>query len=260
MLDSHISLGDISLPETRLAPEDLYRAMRRGVRVSTSQASSYERHKHYEKGESSGRALSICAWDRSTPAITRWRWLGDHRIAGTRMTLLDSGAASGRLAVVAAPPRSPPALASRRLGWPTSPAPPWAAPRSNLLERLEYLARGGRMSKTGAFFGDALHLARVVSPMPDGARRVALLRKPEDKIAFACERAARALGAAGARGYLLAEYTDNRDWVVEQVLPRLRAVAPEAESRLGLCHSPPEPTPGPALGPSQCFPSNQRKA
>ena len=62
---------------------------------------------------------------------------------------------------------------------------------------------------------------------------MALLRKPEDKIAFACERAARALGAAGARGYLLAEYTDNRAWVVEHVLPRLRAAAPEAEIAVG---------------------------
>jgi fatty acid-binding protein DegV len=101
------------------------------------------------------------------------------------------------------------------------------------LERLEYLARGGRMSKTGAFFGDALHLAPVVSPMPDGARRVALLRKQEDKVAFACERAAQVFGAAGATGYLLAEYTDNRAWVVEHVLPRLRAAAPAAEIAVG---------------------------
>jgi hypothetical protein len=235
LLDSHINLGDISLPETRLAPEDLYRAMRRGVRVSTSQASSYERHKHYERVVSQWQsALYLCVGSVYTGNhAVALAWRSSHP-AGTRMTLLDSGAASGRLAVVARAT----AIAARA-GKPAA----WLADFARtaldcaeeyiFLERLEYLARGGRMSKTGAFFGDALHLAPVVSPMPDGAERVALLRKPEDKIAFACERAARTLGASGKEGYLLAEYTDNRAWVVEQVLPRLRAVAPEAEIAVG---------------------------
>ena len=235
LLDSHINLGDISLPETRLAPEDLYSAMRRGVRVSTSQASTYERHKHYERVVSQWQsALYLCVGSVYTGNhAVALDWRSSHP-AGARMTLLDSGAASGRLAVVVRAT----ALAART-GKPAA----WLADFAQtalgcaeeyiFLERLEYLARGGRMSKTGAFFGDALHLAPVVSPMPDGARRMALLRKQEDKITFACDRAARALGAAGGKGYLLAEYTDNRAWVVEQVLPRLRAAAPEAEIAVG---------------------------
>ena len=235
LLDSHINLGDISLPESRLEPEDLYSAMRRGVRVSTSQASTYERHKHYERVASQwGSALYLCVGSVYTGnCAVALDWRSSHS-AGARMTLLDSGAASGRLAVVVRAT----ALAARA-GKPAARLADFArtalgcAEEYIFLERLEYLARGGRMSKTGAFFGDALHLAPVVSPMPDGARRVALLRKREDKVAFACERAAQVLGAAGAMGYLLAEYTDNRAWVVEHVLPRLRAAAPAAEIAVG---------------------------
>jgi hypothetical protein len=209
--------------------------MRRGVRVSTSQASTYERHKHYERVVSQWQsALYLCVGSVYTGNhAVALDWRSSHP-AGARMTLLDSGAASGRLAVVVRAT----ALAARG-GKPVGALADFAraalahAEEYIFLERLEYLARGGRMSKTGAFFGDALHLAPVVSPMPDGAERVALLRKPEDKIAFACERAARTLGASGKEGYLLAEYTDNRAWVVEQVLPRLRAVAPEAEIAVG---------------------------
>ena len=47
LLASYISLGERSLPETHLAPEELYAAMRRGVKVSTSQASLFERHECY---------------------------------------------------------------------------------------------------------------------------------------------------------------------------------------------------------------------
>ncbi|HEX7499046.1 MAG TPA: DegV family protein, partial [Polyangia bacterium] len=49
LLDSHIDFGDRSLPETRLDPDDVYSAIRRGVRVTTAQASTYERHMHYER-------------------------------------------------------------------------------------------------------------------------------------------------------------------------------------------------------------------
>ena len=94
------------------------------------------------------------------------------------------------------------------------------------------MARGGRLSKTGAWFGDALGLAPVVSPFPDGARKVALLRKPEDRLTFACRQVERVF-AGGRGGYLLAEHTDNRMWVKEHVVPRLRECAPEAELEVG---------------------------
>ncbi|NLN59271.1 MAG: DAK2 domain-containing protein [Deltaproteobacteria bacterium] len=47
LLDSYIVIGKQCLPETCLAPSVLYDAMRSGIRVSTSQASVFERHQHY---------------------------------------------------------------------------------------------------------------------------------------------------------------------------------------------------------------------
>jgi DegV family protein with EDD domain len=235
LLDSHISLGDRSLPETRIEPDDLYANMRRGSRVSTSQASSYERERHYERLISQWQdVLYLCVGSVYTGNhAVALAWQASHR-AGSRMTLIDSGAASGRLAVVARAA----ALAAHGGQSVEGLA---ALARSALeraeeyifVERLEYLARGGRLSKAGAWFGDALHLAPVVSPMPDGVRKMALLRKQEDKVAFACDRAQRAFHPAAGRGYLLVQYTDNRAWVEDEVAPRLREALPGVDIGLG---------------------------
>ncbi|MCX5823645.1 MAG: DegV family protein, partial [Deltaproteobacteria bacterium] len=48
ILESYITVGERSLPETHFAPEELYAVMRRGVKVSTAQASVFERHGHYQ--------------------------------------------------------------------------------------------------------------------------------------------------------------------------------------------------------------------
>ena len=235
LLDSHIDFGDRSLPETRLDPDDVYRAMRRGVRVTTAQASTYERHMHYQRLAAQWKnVLYLCVGSVYTgnhAVASAWR--ASHA-AGARLTVVDSGAASGRLAVVV--------RAVALAAWDGGAITTLAAFATAALqraeeyifpERLEYLARGGRLSKTSAWFGDALGLAPVVAPMPDGARKIAMLRKPEDRISFACERAARAFAAGSHRGYLLVEYTDNRAWAEATLLPRLRQAAPEAEIAVG---------------------------
>jgi DegV family protein with EDD domain len=235
LLDSHIDLGERSLPESRLDPDDVYRAMRRGVRVSTAQASTHERHMHYERLAAQWKeVLYLCVGSVYTGnhgVATAWR--ASHP-SGARLTVVDSGAASGRLAVVVRA-----AAIAARGG--SGIAELTAFARSALeraeeyifLECLEYLARGGRLSKAGAWFGDALGLAPVVSPFPDGARKVALLRKPEDRIKYACRRVKRAFATGSGRGYILAEYTDNRAWVESTLLPRLRECAPQAEIAAG---------------------------
>ena len=235
LLDSHIDFGDRSLPETRLDPDDVYRAIRRGVRVTTAQASTHERHMHYERLAAQWKSvLYLCVGSVYTgnhAVASAWR--ASHA-AGARMTVLDSGAASGRLAVVVRQA----ALAARG-GSDLATLADFAtsalqrAEEYIFPERLEYLARGGRLSKTSAWFGDAIGLAPVVSPMPDGARKVAMLRKSEDRVAFACERAGRAFASSSGRGYLLVEYSDNRAWVEGVLLPRLRQAAPEAEIAIG---------------------------
>jgi dihydroxyacetone kinase-like predicted kinase len=49
LLDSYIIAGEKSMPETLFSPEELYQTMRQGVRVSTSQASVFERHQYYQR-------------------------------------------------------------------------------------------------------------------------------------------------------------------------------------------------------------------
>jgi DegV family protein with EDD domain len=235
LLDSLVNFGGRSLPETRLDPDDVYRAMRRGVRVSTAQASTHERHMCYGRLVAQWQhVLYLCVGSVYTgnyAVATAWR--ASHR-SGERLIVLDSGAASGRLAVAVRAT----AIAARS-GVDVGDLAAFATAALSRAEeyifpdRLEYLARGGRLSKAGAWFGDALGLAPVVSPFPDGARKVALLRKPEDRLSFAGQQVKRAFATGSRRGYLLAEYTDNRAWVEGILLPRLRAAAPEAELAAG---------------------------
>jgi DegV family protein with EDD domain len=235
LLDSHVDFGDRSLPETRIDPADLYATMRRGVRVSTSQASTFERERHFERLTSQWPSvLYLCVGSVYTGNhAVALAWQKAHA-AGKKLTIVDSGAASGRLAVVVRAAALA-AHAGQSLDALT------ASVQSDLtraeeyifLERLEYLARGGRLSKAGAWFGDALHLSPVVSPMPDGARKVALLRKLDDKLAFACERAKQALAPSGGKGYVLLQFTDNPAWVETAVVPRLRESLPLAEIGIG---------------------------
>jgi len=235
LLDSHVELGERSLPETRLDPDDVYRAMRRGVRVSTAQASTHERHMCYGRLAAQwSHVLYLCVGSVYTgnhAVATAWR---TSHPSGAQLTVLDSGAASGRLAVVV---RAAALAARSGVGieelTKLATAATLRAEEFIFVERLEYLARGGRLSKTGAWLGDALGFAPVVSPFPDGARRVALLRKPEDRLGFACQQVKRAFAAGGEGGHILVEHTDNRAWVEEKVLPRLRDLAPEAVIEVG---------------------------
>ena len=234
LLDSHVDFGDRSLPETRLDPDDVYRAMRRGVRVSTAQASTHERHLCYQRLAAQWKhVLYLCVGSVYTGNCGVARaWCAEHDRDG-HMTVLDSGAASGRLAVVV---RAAALKARSSLdGGSLAAFAESALARAEeyiFLERLEYLARGGRLSKTGAWFGDALGLAPVVSPFADGARKVALLRKPAARLEFACGRVKRGF-AGGLPGYVLVEHTDNRRWVEREVLPRLEDVAPKATIEIG---------------------------
>lgn len=230
LLDSYVDLGDRSLPETRVEPEDVYQVMRQGVRVSTAQASTYERHACYERLTAMfSEVLYLCVGSVYTGNHTvASTWQASHAL-GERMRVVDTGAASGKLAVIVRAAAQAAnagedlnAIASR-VQTTLEGAEEYIFP-----ERLEYLARGGRLSKTGAWFGDALHLGPVVSPMPDGARKVAMFRKLEDKIAFACDRVGRALAATDGEGFILVEHTDNRPWVESTLVPRLRAAVPRA--------------------------------
>jgi uncharacterized protein len=230
LLDSYVNLGNRSIPESCLDPETLYRAMREGVKVSTSQSSVFERHQQYEKLTSLfPRSLYLCVGSVYTGnyGVARaWKEAND---AEARLVVMDTGLASGKLGLAA--------LATARFSAETREAGEvvrFAEQALGLcqeyifLDRLQYLAAGGRMSKTGSFFGDLLHVKPVITPTPEGAVRVAVLRNRSDQVAFLLERVTDVLHRSPVKRFLL-EYTDTEAFVEEAVWPRLRELCPEAE-------------------------------
>jgi fatty acid-binding protein DegV len=79
------------------------------------------------------------------------------------------------------------------------------------LDRLEYLAAGGRLSKTGAFFGDMLRMKPVVSPMAEGARKVGVVRNGDEQLRFALAVLGRSLRQE-EQAFIMLEYSDNKAW------------------------------------------------
>jgi hypothetical protein len=229
LLDSYINIDNTSLPETFLDPQALFRSMKAGAKVSTAQASLFERHRCYQKVMGlNDRVLYVCVGSFYTGnyrAALDWKAEND---ADDRMVVLDSGVASGKLGLSV--------LAAARFAASTD---DWEAvvrfARNAVdrcgeilfLDRLQYLAAGGRMSKTGAFFGDMLHVKPVITPTPEGAKKVAVVRNRKDQVSLAFERLDKAL--AGVReASILLEYTDNREWIDQEILPRLRRRFPGA--------------------------------
>ena len=230
LLDSYITLGDRSFPESCLTPEILYEAMRKGMPVSTSQASVFERRQFYESALSlHGKVLYLCVGSVFTGNYaTARRWKADSD-PEDRLIVLDTGCAAGRLGLLA----SLTAKFTRRAGAADAVAAfvREAVSRCReyiFLDRLQYLAAGGRMSKTGAFFGDMMHMKPVISPQADGARKVGMVRSGRDQAAFALKKLGRERAADG-RSPIWLEYTDNRQWVEDEVRPQVSKRYPEAE-------------------------------
>jgi DegV family protein with EDD domain len=253
MLESYITAGERSLPETHFVPEELYEAMRSGVKVSTAQASLFERHQHYQSVlDRYPRVLYLCVGSVFTGnCAAAMAWQQQHDPEG-RFTIVDSGAASGRLGLLA--------LATARFARETRDAEEVIRfAREEMarcqeyvfLDTLRYLAAGGRLSRTGAFFGDMIHMKPVISPLPEGAKKVGVVRNRTEQLKFAMEKLEAALskddragaseagrrpgqkpGAAqgkGDRALIMIEYTDNLDWVAKKVQPEVERFCPEAE-------------------------------
>lgn len=253
LLESYITAGERSLPETHFSPEELYEAMRRGVKVSTAQASLFERHQHYRSVlDRYPRVLYLCVGSAFTGNCAgAIAWQQQHDPEG-RFTIVDSGAASGRLGLLA--------LATARFARETRDAGAVirfareGAVRCQeyvFLDTLRYLAAGGRISRTSAFFGDVVHMKPVISPLPEGAKKVGVVRNRTEQLKFAVEKLESALGkgdCAGAseagrrtgrkpapafdkedRAMIMIEYTDNLEWVMKKVQPEIARRWPEAE-------------------------------
>jgi uncharacterized protein len=230
VLDSYITIKEKCLPESHFTPEELYAAMRRGDRVSTSQASVCERREHYQGVlQRYPRVLYLCVGSAFTGNYTtalEWKKTND---PSDRFSILDTQAASGRLGLLV--------VATARFARKTGDAGAVIRfARENaercreyvFLDKLQYLAAGGRLSRTGAFFGDRLHMKPVISPLAEGARKVGVVRNQAEQLAFALEKLAVELISNG-KALILLEYTDNVAWVKETVQPEIARRHPEAE-------------------------------
>jgi hypothetical protein len=229
LLDSYITVGDLCLPETYHDPLFMYSAMHKGVKVSTSQASVFERHQHYQKVLSLyPRVLYLCVGSVYTGnyrAAMDWKKEYDPQ---DRLIVIDTGFASGRLGLAAR------AVAEFALETDDPDAVILYAQRVIeqceeyiFLDKLQYLAAGGRISKTGAFFGDMLHVKPIVSPTPRGVVKAGTAGNAADQIAFALGRLERD-SINDLNTVIMLEYTDNRDWVEERVARLVRKRCPES--------------------------------
>ncbi|HBT97389.1 MAG TPA: B12-binding domain-containing radical SAM protein, partial [Desulfobulbaceae bacterium] len=98
-------------------------------------------------------------------------------------------------------------------------------------DTLTFLAAGGRVSKTGEFFAGILGLKPIISPMPDGVRKLGLVRNRGGQLAFLKAR----LASSGppedklATPLILLQYTDNQDWLTATLPDVVRSFYPQAE-------------------------------
>ncbi len=216
LLASYLNVGEKSLPETGFHPDELYSAMKEGIKVSTSQSSIFERHQFYASVLARfEKVLYLCVGSVFTGNYTvAMEWKEKHD-PENRLCVIDTGAASGRLGVIA--------LATQRFlaqSGDMEKTIAFAREAVNnceeyvFLERLQYLAAGGRLSKTSAFFGDMLKMKPVISPQPEGAKKMGVVRNRKDQIRMALEKMTAAL-SPDFRALIMLEYSDNIGQVAE---------------------------------------------
>ncbi len=230
LLNSYLTIGEQCLPETYFHPDELYRAMNKGVKVSTSQASVYERHHFYQGAlERFDKVLYLCVGSVFTgnyQGAIQWKKEHDKE---DRLIILDTGAASGRLGIIV--------LATARYLAETNDTKETiiiarkairACEEYVFLDKLQYLAAGGRLSKTSAFFGDKLNIKPVISPLPEGAKKVGSLKTQEDQIKFALAKLDTSI-KDDSKALIMLEYSDNRRFVEGTVQKNIRELYPDAE-------------------------------
>jgi len=225
-----ITIGEKSQPETCIIPSDLYAAMRSGIKVSTSQASMFERHQHYRHLlDHYQKILYLCVGSVFTgnyQIAMNWKHQSDTRDG---FIVTDTKAASGKLAIIV--------ISTARFATRTDDPDEVirfarnAVSKSEeyiFVDKLQYLAAGGRLSKTNAFFGDMLHMKPVISPTAEGAKKVGVVRNRKAQFNFAIETLCRHFHK-DSKPLILLEYSDNQKWVCDTVMQELKKRFPVAE-------------------------------
>jgi len=230
LLNSYIVTRNRSLPETLFNPDELYTMMRAGEKVSTSQASDFERHEIYKRvTEQYPRVLYLSVGSVFTGNYKLAQQWTKRNGLEDRFAVVDTGAASGRLAVIV--------IATARFAEQADNADAVVAFARQaveqsfeyvFLDKLHYLAAGGRLSKTSAFLGDTLRIKPIVSPLPQGAQKVGTARNQKGQVDFALQRLAEAL-SHDSSPLILLEYSDNRAWVETFMRNEVSSRYPRAE-------------------------------
>jgi uncharacterized protein len=230
LLDSYIIVGDDSRPESLYSSEEIYALMRRGKKITTAQASTFERRQHYLNiCRQFGPSLYLAVGSAFTGNYdTALAWKNEND-SGNLFTVLDTGAASGRLALIA--------LLTARFGETASSAQEIIGFANEIIENceeyvfiheLKYLVAGGRVSRAGGFFGDLLSMKPVISPTRSGVKKAGVVRSTAGQLAFAMDKLQEKYNNSAAPVIML-QYSDNRDWVVAHVQPQITSLLPEAE-------------------------------
>ncbi len=230
LLDSYIITKDKSLPETLFEPEDVYRRLADNQKVSTSQASTFERYQTYQRVlEQYDQVLYLCVGSAFTGNFeTAQQWKKQYD-SNNRFLVLDTGAASGRLGIIA--------LATARFAKTSdnvSDIVEFAekamekAEEYVFLDRLKYLAAGGRLAKSSAFFGDMLNMKPIVSPLADGAKKVGIAKNHQAQMAFALEKLKASIKPE-SKSLILLEYSNNKQLVEQSIKKEVVKHYPNAE-------------------------------
>lgn len=230
LLDSYILHGSDARPESLYEPEYIYGLMRRGKKITTAQSSNFERHQHYDSLiRQFGKCLYLCvgsAFTGNYEVAKAWQEENDNE---DLMTVLDTGAASGRLALIALLT----ARKSRRLGRPEAIIAHAqecikSCKEFVFIDELKYLVAGGRVSKMRGRFGDLLRMKPIISPTSNGVEKVGVVRSGEKQLDFAVDQLITS-GATTASTCILLQYSDNQQWVDSIVRTELEALFPRAE-------------------------------
>ncbi len=230
LLSSYIITERDCVPETMADSSKIYRDLRCGLKVTTSQASAHEIGQNLRRLLSfHDRVLYLCAGSIYTGnyfAATEWKRAEDPE---NRLTVIDSGAASGRLACMA--------VATARFADGAKSADDVVRFAESVYdrtdeyifpERLEYLAASGRLSRTGALFGDMVGLAPVVTPTREGAKPRGATLNAKAQTEFLMKRLRKASEKTGLL-FILLEYSDNRAWVENEIETTVRRKFPNIE-------------------------------
>ena len=230
LLDSYILAQDQALPESLFSPEQLYLLMKAGKHVTTAQASNHERHLHYDAAlQQYKKVLYLSTGSAFTGNFTAARDWQKRHDSDKQFTVMDSGAASGRLAVIA--------LLTARLAEEGASAKAVISYAKYLtaeakeyvfIHELKYLVAGGRVSKTKAFFGDLFQMKPVISPSFEGVKKLGVVRNRDAQLDFAKEKLT-AVTKNDANLLVLLQHTDNLEWLTTVVEPRIQKQLPDAE-------------------------------